>query len=382
MSSYPAPDAYFQPDLAPLVAALEGADGPAGPSLRYDPVYAQIREARAQDDPSLPMGEWTRPLKKADWRATETLCTDLLAGRSKDLQVAGWLAEAWVHRHAVQGLRAGAQLLHALADGFWDGVHPRIDDGDTDTRAAPLVWANDTLAQTLLLHVPLVPWPDGAPPFINLYDWQRAVTSEFGGAGARAGAQGAPASRADILEQAGRDPWTLVALDESLVQASAAWDALTAALDARLGPGAPSLSKVAETLTQLRQAVRSLLGANDPRDAPILTDEYAPAAPDPQTLPQHTPTLDTMSDAPPPATPAEPALPAPDGAIASRAEAYRLLERVADYLQRTEPHSPTPYLVKRAVAWGRLPLPELMQEVLREEGDLNRYFSMLGLRQE
>ena len=68
--------------------------------------------------------------------------------------------------------------------------------------------------------------------------------------------------------------------------------------------------------------------------------------------------------------------------IGSRANAYVMLELAAAYLKQTEPHSPTPYLVTRAVTWGRLSLPELMQEVLREEGDLNRYFSMLGVKSE
>jgi type VI secretion system protein ImpA len=27
-----------------------------------------------------------------------------------------------------------------------------------------------------------------------------------------------------------------------------------------------------------------------------------------------------------------------------------------------------------------MPLPQLMQEVLREDGDLNRYFSIIGVR--
>jgi hypothetical protein len=39
-------------------------------------------------------------------------------------------------------------------------------------------------------------------------------------------------------------------------------------------------------------------------------------------------------------------------------------------------------LIRRAVSWGRMPLPELMQEVLREEGDLNRLFTVLGLPQQ
>ena len=77
------------------------------------------------------------------------------------------------------------------------------------------------------------------------------------------------------------------------------------------------------------------------------------------------------------ALPGVPALPAK---VNTRAEAYRLLELAAAFLEQTEPHSPTPYLIKRAITWGRLPLPELMQEVIQEEGDISRYFSLLGIK--
>ncbi len=63
----------------------------------------------------------------------------------------------------------------------------------------------------------------------------------------------------------------------------------------------------------------------------------------------------------------------------NRDEAYQTLEALAQYLATIEPHSPTPYLVRRAVNWGRLPLPELMAEIMREEGDLNRMVQLLGL---
>ena len=35
-----------------------------------------------------------------------------------------------------------------------------------------------------------------------------------------------------------------------------------------------------------------------------------------------------------------------------REDAYRQLRGIADYLARTEPHSPVPYLIYRAVEWG------------------------------
>lgn len=392
----------FAPDLAAFLAPLE-IEGPAGPSLRYDPVYARIREARTEEDASLPMGEWTRPLKKADWRAAEMLCTELLQRRSKDLQVAAWLTEAWVHRHGIDGLTAGARLLDGLVREFWEGVHPRMDDGDSEIRAAAFIWTNDTLAQTLLLHVPLVPWPDFTPPFINLCEWQRAITSEFGTASARAkaakqdsGTAVPVASRQDILDQAGYDVYALAFLDDRLALAWEAWDGLAALLDERLGASAPSLSKVTDMLAQLRQAVRSLLQGRDPRDEEEEKEEPEPAAAaqapyadwaaNACALPATSMDDHLMSEAPSPSSfaplPAGSPLPqaVASGQIGSRAEAYRLLELAAAYLLREEPHSPTPYLVNRAVAWGRMPLPQLMQEVLREDGDLNRFFSIIGVR--
>ena len=65
--------------------------------------------------------------------------------------------------------------------------------------------------------------------------------------------------------------------------------------------------------------------------------------------------------------------------VESRAQAYDLIELVASYLAEHEPHSPTPYLLRRAVSWGAMSLPDLMREVLRTEGDTSRFFAMLGL---
>ena len=53
-----------------------------------------------------------------------------------------------------------------------------------------------------------------------------------------------------------------------------------------------------------------------------------------------------------------------DGPITSRAQAYKMLDAAADYLLRAEPHSPAPYLVKRAVTWGRMPLQDLLKEAM------------------
>lgn len=66
-----------------------------------------------------------------------------------------------------------------------------------------------------------------------------------------------------------------------------------------------------------------------------------------------------------------------DGTISSREEAYQLLEMVADYLMRTEPHSPTPYLVRRAASWGSKSLMDLLDELIEESGDRKRLARLL-----
>ena len=65
--------------------------------------------------------------------------------------------------------------------------------------------------------------------------------------------------------------------------------------------------------------------------------------------------------------------------IVDRSHAYQLLEEIARYLAEHEPHSPTPYLLARAVNWGRMPLPDLMRDIVSQEGDLGRYLAMLDV---
>ncbi|ELM2169621.1 type VI secretion system protein TssA, partial [Pseudomonas aeruginosa] len=69
----------------------------------------------------------------------------------------------------------------------------------------------------------------------------------------------------------------------------------------------------------------------------------------------------------------------PAGGPTSREDAYRQLLLIADYLARTEPHSPVPYLIKRAVEWGNKPLSELLAELINADSEARRVWSLLGV---
>ena len=64
---------------------------------------------------------------------------------------------------------------------------------------------------------------------------------------------------------------------------------------------------------------------------------------------------------------------------ANREEAYRQLLLIAEYLARTEPHSPVPYLIRRGVEWGNKPLSELLGELISADAESRRLWTLLGV---
>ncbi|MGH7674416.1 MAG: type VI secretion system protein TssA, partial [Gemmatimonadales bacterium] len=135
-----------------LLQPIPGAN-PGGVSLRYDPLFDKIKEARRADD-DVPQGEWTRARKSADWPLVIKLAGEALATKSKDLQLAAWLTEALLRQESLSGFRSGLTLLQGLLERFWDNLYPELDDGDASLRVAPLEWVGLSL-RTAVQSVPL-----------------------------------------------------------------------------------------------------------------------------------------------------------------------------------------------------------------------------------
>jgi type VI secretion system protein ImpA len=74
------------------------------------------------------------------------------------------------------------------------------------------------------------------------------------------------------------------------------------------------------------------------------------------------------------------ALAVPAGALASREQALRMLEQVAEFFEKTEPHSFLAYTLSEAVRRGRMSLPELLAEVLQDETARHAMLTALGIR--
>jgi type VI secretion system ImpA family protein len=358
-----------------LLEPVPGARA-TGAAARHTGDYQRIEEARRQDDPALPQGVWQHDLKHADWALVARACAETLEQRSKDLQVAAWLLEARLHEDGLAALPDALALLHGLCERYWADLYPEIDaDGDISARLAPFEWLNDKLPP-LLYEMPITCSSDEARPQswtdysnaqrlerLRLHDARQAERAEARGALGLAVVQAAIDATPDEFYQR---------LAGTLDDAERALAGLQAEMDRRCGSAGISLANVHTAIVALRAFART-----------VLKERGAPQMPEPlasDLVPEDD--GQQLASAEEQALPAEPAFATTSGlSIHSREEAYRLLAEIADYLHHTEPHSPTPYLIQRAVGWGTMPLHALLMELSRGRQDLSLLFELLGLDQ-
>lgn len=65
------------------------------------------------------------------------------------------------------------------------------------------------------------------------------------------------------------------------------------------------------------------------------------------------------------------------GNLASRDHAFQELRKIAEYFKATEPHSPISFLLERAIRWGYMSLPELLQEMTGGNSNVMEHINQL-----
>ena len=349
-----ATDARIMDLLAPIAVA-----NPTGRSIRYEPDYALIEDARREENAALPQGIWERDVKRADWATVERLCTDALIQRSKDLRVACWLAEAWLQREGIAGLTRGLLLLDQLSRRFWPDLHPAIPEGDLGARLAPLEWLNRRVPVVINL-LPLVfdpSQPERAYSWSTYLEAQRLehVRQQDAGAAQRAEAKGAVTLTQFTECQQQTDSEVFREFLAAARAARTRLGELEATLTGLCGRDAPGLGRIRTVLLDLEAFVDGAL--RERVDAEV----------------------DPPPRLPPPAAATTPRPPAPQPAPMSRDIAYRELARIADVLAALEPHSPVPLVLRELLAWGGLTLPELQERLNDAGSDVSVLLQVLGL---
>ena len=348
--------AAFDFDVDRLLSPISVGE-PTGESLRYEGTYDHIAGLRREDDSSLEQGAWVNEAKRADWQNVAQACVLAIETRSKDVQIAAWLLEAWIHQHGFAGLREGLRVLAGLCDTYWDGLHPQIEGEDLEYRLAAFAWIDEKLSIQISLVTVTCPQSDNVGAF-SAADWETASRR-----------QGRPHS-------GNPDEVTLERFEQSLTLTPTAWlssvaaaarsaaevlDELVGVLDRRCGRSAPSFGRIRHAIASAIGLLSvGLQGREEARAGSTAVQEISGSAD------SHTEKI----------APADRS----DEQIRTRGEAYRQLAEAADFLMRTEPHSPVPHLVRRAIAWGSLSLEDLLPELVSESTQLSEIYRLLQLR--
>ena len=361
---------YFQQHFGiPFDELLSPIDSqePAGKSVRGNGVYNAIKEARREDDPSVPLGPWAYELKRADWDKVSDMAVNALANKSKDLQIAAWLLEAQINKHGFEGIGACILLIQALCERYWDALHPRLDDGDLEYRINIIRWVNDKLLPAIRL-VPITATGRG-PREYNWADWEQAKRNEQirGAIGARPEHPPEGLSVAEFSSaMAGTSTEVQTIQYRHLQDALDSIEALDKTLDALCAQEAPSLNGLASLMEQIQGLIASELHKRGVRLVAASRGK-GEAAGGKKGAPEGGAAGDTGGGG-------------DGGPIRDRADAYARLAQAADFLMHIEPHSPAPYLVKRAIEWGNLNTAELYHELfLKFNGHLS-IFEVLGIQ--
>lgn len=360
-------------DLESLLAPI-GSDPGTGEDLRLDyspsSIYQKLRdaraEARAEERARDSEGGGDNSVAEG-WRQVRRLGLEALAGRSKDFEIAAWLTEALVRLDGLAGLTAGTRLLAGLLERHWEAGFPQADAEGSEAerwegRSGPLgglagADADGTVMQALR-RAALFRRQSGESLSIYQYEASEA-TAGLADEERRQGRYAQGVVPLETIEtEAKFDRARLVAAARLAAEARAAWQEFQDQCDARFGNDPPPTRRVAALLDRMVEVATRLGGG---------PDTATEALPDGQ-----------------PAAAAEAPMPGAGGAPgfnpAGREQALRTLEQLAAFFQKTEPHSFLAYTLADAARRGRMSLPELLAEVLQDDGARSGMLTALGIR--
>lgn len=362
-------DELQKPAVIDLEAMLQpiSEESPSGESLRYAGIYDEITEARRADD-NLNQGEWQTELKVADYRRVVELAVPAITSQSKDLQIAAWLSESLVKIYGFAGLRDSIKLLTGLQDKFWETLHPEIDEGDMEGRANAIAWFESQGS----FAVKAIPFTGGdGYSFINwedskVFDFPENIEMLETAEQVRLNELKA---QAEAQRRVTGDLWRKAVaatrraqMEEVNFAVDECWAALkelNAVIEERYDRNQmPGLTAFRKALDDVHSQIKKLLEekrAEEPDEVEAEEGGEGSVGED------GTPRAGVAS-----------------GAIANRKDALKRLNDIAEFFQRTEPHSPISYIVQRAVKWGNMPLESWLQDVIKDETVLFNLRQTLG----
>lgn len=337
-------------DLESLLQPLSD-DAPSGSDLEYDPVFMLLEQAGA-GKAEQQFGETLIAAEPPDWRLVHEHAL-ALAGRSRDLRVAVWLARCGARLNGFKAGVEGLQLVQGLLTRHWASVHPQLDasDGDDPTMR---VSALAPLSANVALMADL--------RSATLTQARSGLTVRSVELGLSLG-QAVPAkgetvpSEAGVLDglrAAGQSDATFVANVRAALDAAVG---ISQTVDQHIAGGSGlDLEPLLRLLKALDQAVRRACGVVDDGAASSADEEAAQG-------------LNGASSGR-----------GVPGQIASRDDVLRTIDRLCEWIERHEPSNPAPLLLRRAQRLMSMNFVDIMRDLVPEGLDKIEHIAGKDLR--
>lgn len=302
-------------------------DAPAGEDLSYDNDRALLEQAfEVNDDPD------AEPVEQ-NWPSMLKLLEAQFA-RSKDVWLAVYLCRAGALSGSLETVELGAQTLAGLFEGYWETVHPTLDELGLQGRKSPC----DSLTTRAGFLRPLEQVVLLAHPRLGVFTG--ADLQRFRMEGDEAEGIGMfRAAMADVGAEGLSEAMTrLQAVEDGLRRADKVFTREAA------GDVSPNFAPTLGAVGALMESVQEFLPEPDePEELGSEEAESTTALGADQTGGRGRKSF--------------------SGGVASRADVVRALKAVVEYYRKTEPSHPVMFLVQRAEAWVEMDFMALLREI-------------------
>ncbi|MCP4492603.1 MAG: type VI secretion system protein TssA [Gammaproteobacteria bacterium] len=355
-----------------LLLAPVSDDSRVGEDIRdnasQDSPYYSIKDARTSARAAERNNMFDSDTSEADsqWRKILELAPDILQNQAKDLEIASWYTEALIRRYGYPGLRDGFKLIKGLIDQYWEEIYPLPDEDGIETRVASLTGLNGEGAEGVLItpirNVYITQGSEPGP--FNFWKYQQVLEIEkVIDEEAKKEKSNKLGFSMDDVDRAVADSSEsfYVNLCDDLSEAIATYREVGTLLDEHCGiSDSPPTSNIINMLEGCLGAVKHIGKFKLPEPE---SDEDANS----ETSTDSTSASPNESNT-------------SSGPIKNRDDAFKKLIEISEFFRKTEPHSPIPYILERAVKWGDMPLESLIRELIPDSSARDFYGSLTGIR--
>ena len=309
---------------------------PCGVDISYDPATQEL-ETLLVGKPEAEFGATVIPAEEPPWEVVRDGCLSLLR-RSKNLRVALVLCLALLRCEGLTGFRDGLVLIRGLLEQYWDTLFPRLDPDDK----------NDPTERVNILASMVIPLGTIGDPMQFLRRLREAKLSDSKAVGRFSLEEMAPTPGAAVpvapvdpaqVQAAFRDtaPEKIESVMTAVSDATAATNAIDDFLTKAIGAGrAPDWDPLLTGLNEIRK---------------VLAPFAAQAG------------IETVGAD---GSVVGSAAPVVSGAIQSREDVVRMLDRICEYYSQAEPSSPVPLMLRRAQRLAAMSFIEIIEDLSPE----------------